>query len=197
MFKNIKIIKEDQPSLREKSVEVKTPVSQEDLTTLFSLYQYVIKSQNKEIAEQYNLRPGVGLACPQIGINKRMFAVHAFDADSDDVLSLAIVNPKIISNNNKLIHLNGGEGCLSVDRVVDGLTPRYSKITVEGLVYDFERNQFNKKKFMLKDYFAIVFQHEFDHLEGCLFIDKLITEQEALDKNIPPVWEIEDDEENQ
>ncbi len=195
MFKNIKIVKENEESLRQKSIEVKTPVSKEDLATLVSLYQYIIKSQNKEIAMQYNLRPGVGLACPQIGINKRMFAIHAYD--DEEVLSLAIINPKIISNNNKFIYLNGGEGCLSVDRDVEGLTPRYSKITVEGLVYDFERNVFNKKKFMLKDYFAIVFQHEFDHLEGCLFIDKLITEQEALDKNIPPVWEIEDDEENQ
>ncbi len=188
MFENIKIIKEGTPSLHEKSVDVKTPISDEDKTLLLSLFQYVIKSQQKEIAEAYNLRPGVGLACPQIGINKRMFAIHTYDDDL--VFSLAIINPKIVSTNKELIYLNGGEGCLSVDRKTTGVTPRYSKITVEGMVYDFEKQTFNKKKIKIKDYFAIVFQHEYDHLDGKLYIDNMMTEKEAISKNILPLWEI-------
>lgn len=190
MFRTIKVIDESVESLHDKSVEVQTPVSDEDKKLLLTLYQYVIKSQNKEISEQYNIRPGVGIACPQIGINKRMFAIHAYDEDSE--LALAIINPVILSTNKEQIYLNGGEGCLSVNRPTTGVTPRYSKITVQGLVFDFEKGVFNKKKFMLRDYFAIVFQHEYDHLDGILYTDKLLDEQEAIKKNILSLWEIEE-----
>lgn len=192
MFKTIKVIDESIESLHEKCVEVSLPVSDEDKKLLLSLHQYVVKSQNKEIAEQYNIRPGVGIACPQIGINKRMFAIHAYDEDEE--FSLAIINPKIISTNRELIYLNGGEGCLSVNRPTEGVTPRYSKITVQGLVFDYKTGQFQKKKFMIKDYFAIVFQHEYDHLDGILYVDKLINEDEANNKKIFPLWEIIENE---
>lgn len=186
-FKPYKIVNENQPSLREKSEEVKVPVSKEDVTLAVSLFQHVYFSQNKRYAELNNVRPGVGLACPQIGINKRMFAIHA--NDGEETLALAIVNPKIISTNKELIYLNGGEGCLSVDRKTTDVTPRYSKITVEGFVYDFDKNIMAKKKFILKDYFAIVFQHEFDHLNGVLYLDNAISEDEAKSKNIFSLYE--------
>lgn len=192
MFRTIKIIDESIDSLHEVSKEVNIPINEEDRNYALTLYQYVIKSQNKEISEQYNIRPGVGVASPQTGINKRMFAIHAYDEDK--VLSLVIINPKIISTNKELIYLNGGEGCLSVNRQTTGVTPRYSKITVQGFVFDFDKKVFNKKKFMLKDYFAIVFQHEYDHLDGILYVDKLIDEKEAQSKNIYPLWEILENE---
>lgn len=192
MFRTIKIIDESIDSLHEVSKEVNIPINEEDRNYALTLYQYVIKSQNKEISEQYNIRPGVGVASPQTGINKRMFAIHAYDEDK--VLSLVIINPKIISTNKELIYLNGGEGCLSVNRQTTGVTPRYSKITVLGFVFDFDKKVFNKKKFMLKDYFAIVFQHEYDHLDGILYVDKLIDEKEAQSKNIYPLWEILENE---
>ncbi len=193
MFRTLKVIDESVESLHEKSIEVSTPVSEEDKNLLLSLHDYVVKSQDKEIAEQYKIRPGVGVACPQIGINKRMFAIHAYDDDKE--LSLAIINPVILSTNKEQVYLNGGEGCLSVNRKTTGVTPRYSKITVQGLVYDFEKGVFNKKKFMLRDYFAIVFQHEYDHLDGTLYVDKIMDEQEAIDKNILSLWEIIENEE--
>ncbi len=192
MFRSIKVIDESIDSLHEKSVEVSTPINDEDKKLLLSLFQYVVKSQNKEISEEYKIRPGVGIACPQIGINKRMFAIFAHD--DDKTLSLAIINPKILSTNKELIYLNGGEGCLSVNRPTEGVTPRYSKITVQGLVYDLEKGVFNKKTFMLKDYFAIVFQHEYDHLDGTLYVDNLMSVEEAHSKNILPLWEIIEDE---
>ncbi|MFI3329895.1 MAG: peptide deformylase [bacterium] len=192
MFRTIKVIDESVESLHEKSIEVSTPVSEEDKRLLLTLFQYVVKSQNKEISEQYNIRPGVGIAAPQIGVNKRMFAIHAFEDDKE--LSLAIINPVILSTNKEQVYLNGGEGCLSVNRKTVGITPRYSKITIQGLIFDFEKGVFTKKKMMLKDYFAIVFQHEFDHLDGILYTDKLMDEQEAIKKNILSLWEIIENE---
>ncbi|MFI3252561.1 MAG: peptide deformylase [bacterium] len=193
MFVPYKIVNEKTASLHEKSELVKTPISLEDTKLAVSLFNHVLKSQNKDFATLHNIRPGVGLACPQVGINKRMFAIHAYD--EDDVLGLAIINPKIVSTNKELIYLNGGEGCLSVDRPTTGVTPRYSKITVEGFVFDFDKQVFNKKKFVLKDYFAIVFQHEYDHLDGILYTDKLMDEDEAKSKGILSLWEEDEEEE--
>ncbi len=195
MFETIKVIDESVESLHKKSIDVATPISDEDKKLLLTLYQYVIKSQNKEISEQYNIRPGVGLACPQIGINKRMFAIHAYD--EDEVFSLAIINPVILSHNNELVYLNGGEGCLSVNRTTEGVTPRYSKITIQGYVFDFESGQFHKKKMKIKDYFAIVFQHEYDHLDGVLYVDKLMSEDDANNKKIFPLWDIIENEDTE
>ena len=66
-----------------------------------------------------------------------------------------------------------GEGCLSVDREVEGFVPRYRRITVEGYNVKGE-----KVKLRLRDYISIVFQHEIDHLNGQLFTDR-------IDKNQP------------
>ncbi len=188
-----KIINESVQSLHEISSDVKVPINIEDTKLAVELFQYVIKSQDDKYAKENNIRPGVGLACPQVGINKRMFAIHA--SDGDDTLSLIIINPKIVSTNKELVYLPGGEGCLSVDRTTEGVTPRYSKITVEGMVFDFTKNVFSKKKFKLQEFFAIVFQHEYDHLDGTLYVDKLISLDEAKQKNIVPLWEEETNEE--
>ena len=71
-----------------------------------------------------------------------------------------------------MTYLPMGEGCLSVDREVEGLVPRYRRITIQG---------YNAKgqliKFRLRDYVSIVFQHEIDHLNGHLFIDRINQDQ--------------------
>ncbi len=194
-IKPLTIINESQESLHKVCEQVKTPINEEDFRLLISLLRHVMMSQDEQYSKMYKVRPGVGLACPQIGINKRMFAIHAHGEDG--VFTLAIINPKIVSTNKELVYLPGGEGCLSVDRPTEGITPRYSKITIEGFIYDFKKKQFNKKKMTLKDYYAIVFQHEYDHLDGILYVDKLMSEEEAKLKKIAPLWEIEDLEEDE
>ena len=71
-----------------------------------------------------------------------------------------------------MIYLPGGEGCLSVDRETCGITPRHQKITVEAHLYNLQTGSVEFKKFELTDYIAIVFQHEYDHLNGILFVDR-------------------------
>ena len=65
-------------------------------------------------------------------------------------------------------YLTTGEGCLSVDREVEGYIPRYARITVKAINLDGE-----PIKLRLKGYAAVVFQHEIDHLNGIMFYDHI------------------------
>ena len=95
--------------------------------------EYVIASQDDEKAEKLGLKPGIGLAAPQINVSKRMIAVHIPDDENpENTVSYALYNPKIISNSVATCYLAGGEGCLSVDKEIQGYVPRYSKIKVVG-----------------------------------------------------------------
>ena len=186
------IVKENVQSLHEISKPVELPLSDEDRNTLLEMFMYLINSQNPEKAKELNLRPGVGLAAPQIGVNKCMFAVFA-ENEEGKLFTLLVVNPKIIQKSKELTYLPGGEGCLSVDRQTCGITPRHKTIKVDCHLYNLKTQKLEHKIFSLKDYIAIVFQHEFDHLLGTLFVDKLMEEKEANQKGIKPLWEEEND----
>lgn len=166
------IIREGHKTLTTVAKEVVLPLSGTDKKTLVDLLEYVKNSQDPEMVEKYGLRPGVGLAAPQINVSKRMFAVHAPDLDNN-LYSFAFVNPVITPVGNNIIYLPGGEGCLSVDRITEGLTPRYETIKVEGLAYDQEHDRLSSVSFTVSGYIAIVFQHEYDHLNGILYVSKL------------------------
>ncbi len=73
------IIKDGHPTLRKVAEEVPLPPSEEDRRILASLLEYVKMSQDPELAKTYGLRPGIGLAAPQINVSKRMIAVHVTD----------------------------------------------------------------------------------------------------------------------
>src|SRR5690625_4305102 len=159
------IVREGHPALRKRSAEVDLPPTDEEKNILESMLQYLKNSQDEEKAEKYDLRPGVGLAAPQLGINKRMIAVHFVDYDGKEY-SYGLFNPKILSHSVEKAYLPNGEGCLSVDRDVPGLVPRYSRITVKATTLEGE-----EVKLRLKGYAAIVFQHEIDHINGVMFYD--------------------------
>jgi peptide deformylase len=161
------IIKEGNTILRAVAEEVQLPPSKEDTETLNKMLQFVKNSQDPELSEKYELRPGVGLAAPQIGISKQMIAVHVTD-DKDELYSYALFNPKIVSHSVQMTYLEGGEGCLSVDRVVPGNVPRYARIMVKGTTIEGK-----EIKLRLKGMPAIVFQHEIDHLNGIMFYDRI------------------------
>ena len=66
------------------------------------------------------------------------------------------------------IYVEGGEGCLSVNREIEGIVPRYARVTVEG--YDRDGNKISVRA---REELAIAFQHEIDHLNGILFYDHI------------------------
>lgn len=122
-------------------------------------------SQIEKLSKKYDLRPGMGLAAPQLGINKNFFVVcyEVKDGVFDDYI---LINPKVISYSEEMIYAGEGEGCLSVNREVEGIVPRHARITVEA--YDLDGN---KRKYRVREDLAIAFQHELDHLNGILFVD--------------------------
>jgi peptide deformylase len=161
------IVREGNPVLRERALDVDLPPTEEDIHTLREMMDFLKNSQTPEIAEKYNLRPGVGLAAPQIGLKKRMIAVLTEDQNGK-VYDYGLFNPRIVSHSVELTYLNGGEGCLSVDRAVPGYVPRYARITVKGT--DIDGTEISLR---LKGFPAIVFQHEIDHLNGVMFYDHI------------------------
>lgn len=161
------IIREGNPILEKVAEPVSLPISDFDKQTLEEMLQYLKNSQDEQIAKKYQLRPGVGLAAPQIGISKRMLAVHFEDFDGKQY-SEGLINPKIVSHSVEKTFLSNGEGCLSVDREIPGYVPRYNKITIKATTLDGEQI-----KWRLRGYAAIVVQHEIDHLNGIMFYDHI------------------------
>lgn len=161
------ILDEKDKRLRTVSKEVVFPLTEKDKETIEVMLKYLHDSQNEELAEEYELRPGMGLSAIQIGIPKRYFVVtdDLGDGTFDDYI---LINPRVISNSLEKIYVEAGEGCLSVNRPVDGIVPRYARVTMEA--YDMEGRKIHVRA---REELAIAMQHELDHLNGTLFIDHI------------------------
>lgn len=167
MLKTKDIIDEKNKILRTVSKEVVFPLSDKDRQTINDMIEYLTNSQIGELAEKYDLRPGMGMAAIQLGIPKRYFVVvHEYEDGKFN--NYVIINPKIVSNSAEKIYVTDGEGCLSVNRETVGITPRYARVTIEG--YDMDGNKIRVRG---REELAIAFQHEYDHLDGILFVDKI------------------------
>ena len=155
-------------------IEDHLPLSEEDKKLAHDMMEFLENSQNPEIAKKYHLRAGVGLAAPQVDVSKRMTAVLVPGIEDDDepIFKHVLINPTILSESVQLAALGEGEGCLSVDRDIPGYVPRHDRIKLRW--YDLDGNKHVER---LRDYPAIVVQHEIDHLNGILFYDHINKEQ--------------------
>ncbi|MDD2203127.1 MAG: peptide deformylase [Bacilli bacterium] len=163
----IKILDEKDKRLRKISSDIVFPLSNEDKNLINEMLEHLVNSQIEEIAKEYNLRPGMGLAAIQLGIAKKYFVI-AHEQEDKSFNRYTIINPKIISHSEELIYAGGGEGCLSVNRDVEGIIPRYARITIE-----YRDINGNTQQLRAREELAIAVQHELDHLNGILFIDKI------------------------
>ena len=179
MITNEIIIKEGNEILRKVSDPVQVPITRTDLSTGKKMLKYLEYSQDEKKAEKYKLTPGVGLAAPQIAISKRFFAVLI--CEEDEVIEFVVYNPEIIAESVQMEYLGSGEGCLSVPGKT-GVVLRHKKIKVKGIFYDPLTGEIKEERRTLSGYPAIVFQHEYDHLNGVLFIDKLTTHVEDAER---------------
>lgn len=114
--------------------------------------------------------PGIGLAAPQINIGKRIFVVDLQD-DDDAHGPLVVINPKFTATEGEVESI---EGCLSVVGMIGDLT-RFERVVCTGLDRD-------GKKIELEGtgLFGRCLQHEMDHLNGVLYIDKAKNIRPAL-----------------
>ena len=153
MLKMKDIIDEKDKRLREISKEVKLPLTEEQKKTINDIIEMLTNSQIPELSEKYNLRPGMGLAAIQLGIPERYFVVvHEYEEGKFD--NYVLINPKVISHSEEIIYVGEGEGCLSVNREVCGIVPRYARITIEG--YDENGSLVRVRG---REELAIAFQH--------------------------------------
>lgn len=163
-----KILVYGTPSLREKSKEVHK-VSKK------------IKDLVKDLLDTLYSQNGVGLAAPQIGENHRIFVIDVSTGD-EPLNPIIFINPKIIKKSGAFL---SNEGCLSFPEVYLDVR-RYSNVMVKAM-------DSHGRAFVLEakdgSLLAKAIQHEFDHLEGILFIDharnRFEAEQELAKKHLP------------
>lgn len=170
------IIREGHPTLRMVAKEVEFPLSDQDIILGEKMMQFLKHSQDPVTAEKMGLRGGVGLAAPQLDISRRIIAVlvpNPEDAEGNPpkeayAMQEVLYNPRIISHSVQDAAIEGGEGCLSVDRDVPGYVVRHARVTVE-----YTDKHGSKKKIRLKGFNSMVVQHEIDHINGIMFYDRI------------------------
>ena len=129
------------------------------------------------LEETFRSFPGcVGIAAPQVGRFERVVLVDiSHKPQHDNHGFLVLINPEISSYEGSNV---GREGCLSVPDYT-GKVERAVSITLEAL-----NEKGEKKVFQMKGYEARAVQHEIDHLDGKLFLDRLVSRRNALSKRI-------------
>lgn len=170
------IIRERHPTLRLNAQEVALPLSDQDIILGEKMLQFLKHSQDPVMAEKMKLRGGVGLAAPQLDISRRIIAALVPNPEDEEgnppkeayALQEIMFNPRIVSHSVQEAAIEGGEGCLSVDREVQGYVVRHARITVE-----YTDKTGEKQRIKLKGFNAIVIQHEIDHINGIMFYDRI------------------------
>ncbi len=149
-MEKLKIVKLGHPVLRERAKEIEEiDGSVKDLVEKMAMVMYEAK--------------GLGLAANQVGISKRVFIMDISQKEGKPLLEVYI-NPKILSAEGEREY---EEGCLSIPGYY-ATVKRYSKLFIKAL--DLNGKDLERE---LTGLSAIAFQHEYDHLEGILFIDRL------------------------
>ena len=131
-----------------------------------------------DMVETMRAAPGAGLAAPQVGVSERLIVVeHAEDDEAEDDEDedappvrkklYVVINPEIIWASEELVE--GAEGCLSVPGWL-GDVMRHEAIAIKGL-----NRSGQKIKINAEGWLARIFQHEIDHLDGVLYIDRLVS----------------------
>ena len=119
---------------------------------------------------------GVGIAAPQVAESDRLFIVASRPNSRYPKAPLmeptAMINPKIFAHSTEMV--KGWEGCLSIPGI-RGSVPRYQEIELE---YTDRDGKLRKQE--LTDFVARVFQHEYDHLDGIVFLDRLDSTQDMI-----------------
>ena len=168
MSEKLSIIQLGNPILRQKAEFVKQ-VKSDDIQKLIDDLLTTVSDAN-----------GVGIAAPQVAVGYRVFIVASRPnlryPNAPLMEPTAMINPKIVAHSDETV--KDWEGCLSIPGI-RGLVPRYQKIEVEYI--DRKGNLVNQQ---LTDFVARIFQHEYDHFEGLVFLDRvestfdIVTEQE-------------------
>lgn len=162
----IKIYQYPEPVLRKKTSPITT--FDDDLARLI-----------EDMADTMYDAPGIGLAAPQIGQSMKLIVVDTTTDPEGEKQYMALINPEIIAHEGTQLD---EEGCLSVPELTANVK-RHKKITVT-----YQDSNGKPHELTTEDRFAVVLQHEIDHLDGILFIDHLSPLKRNLYKKKVKKW---------
>ena len=151
----MEIIQEGDPRLRQRAAKIRTVDGR-------------LRKIAADMHETMDAAPGVGLAGPQVGVMERIIVVHVpgdYIGEGEEDVRYTLINPEIV---RAVGDKTDTEGCLSIPGWV-GDVPRYTSVVVRAL--DLDGNQIRVKA---KEWVARVLQHEIDHLDGILFLDRVV-----------------------
>lgn len=156
---DLQILRYPHPLLRATNAEVKPDEFTDELR----------RTAREMLLIMYASR-GVGLAAPQVGINKRLMVFNPEGDSKAFIQEVVMVNPRIIAKSKKT--LVEAEACLSFPGM-SGNVRRHEWVKVEAF-------RLNGKKFKVKyeGWVAKIFQHEYDHLDGTMYVDRLETAED-------------------
>jgi peptide deformylase len=169
------LLKDSNPLLRKKAVELVLPITTDDKVLIDRMVTYIDACYEKKDKE-YKIRSGIALAGPQVGLLKKVIYLHFNVGDKEH--QYLIANPQIVAESMLFAYVSSGEGCLSVEQDAKGVVKRRNRIIVKAF------DLINKKNISIdaEGILAICLQHEIDHLSGILYYDH-------INKNRPLVVE--------
>jgi len=132
-----------------------------------------IKKLIRDMMATMRAAKGIGLAAPQVGVSKRVIIV---DGEGEP---MAFINPEIVSQEGRV---DSEEGCLSFPPEVRGIVPRAARVTVRAL-----RPSGRLERIRADGLLSRVLQHEIDHLNGVLFVDRMTFSQKWKLREVMPV----------
>jgi peptide deformylase len=150
-----------------------------DETQTITRFDEELKQLASDMADTMWDAPGIGLAAPQIGESVKLIVVDISKESDEDKVYMTMVNPEITAHEGTQLD---EEGCLSVPELT-ATVKRFKKITVS-----YQDVDGNNKELVTEDRFAVVLQHEIDHLNGILFIDHLSSLKRSLYKKKVKKW---------
>ncbi len=160
---------DDDPRIRTVSEELDiNNLSEDDFENISKLVSYIDACYENQ-AKKFDIEEGVAITGVQIGFLKRVCYVHFYDEETKKEIKYLVANPKVKEASYKVAFIRGGEGCLSVPQKHKGIVPRSFEITFD--YFDLFTNQ--HKTEVVSGYPAIVLQHEFDHMDGRLYYDRI------------------------
>ena len=150
-----------------------------------SLYDNMRASQFFDMVDTMRAAPGVGLAGPQVNVSQRVFVAEFGNEDDKEAPKklYAVVNPEITRSSQET--LVAAEGCLSVPGLL-GDVDRSLEVTVIG-----KNRRGQPLKIKAKGWLARIFQHEIDHINGILFLDRAEKVYEPVEETEPDMEETE------
>ncbi|MFE1747131.1 peptide deformylase [Coleofasciculus sp. H7-2] len=162
------------------------PILRQSAQTIENVRSEQIQKLINDLITTVAQASGVGIAAPQVAQSYRLFIMASRPnpryPTAPEMEPTAIINPRIIAHSEEVV--KGWEGCLSIPGI-RGLVPRYQAIEVE---YTSRDGKLHRQQ--LTDFVARIFQHESDHLDGIVFVDRLqsthdmMTEQEYQNRII-------------